>query len=244
MEAFEAVRQAASKLHEQAVAAGADPWSPGELVAVAADLLECNIQDVAKNDPSLRGGRALYDPEMRLILRDAGAPDIEKALLAGHELGHAAVHDTNEVVVTVEIDPSRAIDSGETAAERLEAYGPRERREIQMDLFAREFLLPRARARALHLGEELGAAAIASRSALPYPLVAQQLLDASFCRRSRRRPPSSGSRPSTQARREPPRTAEARSSFRPGRAPARLERSLRVSSSSSTPAPIPRRSLS
>lgn len=178
MEAFEAVRRSAADLHNQAVSAGADPWSPGQLVKFAAELLDCTVSDVASDDPSLRGGRALYDPEMRLILRAVEGSEIEKALLAGHELGHAFVHDTGEVVITSAIDPSRPIDSGETAVERLAGYGRRERREVQMDLFAREFMLPRERARQLYLSNGFGAADIADRSALPYSLVARQLLDA------------------------------------------------------------------
>lgn len=178
MEAFEAVRRAAADLHDRTIAAGADPWVPEQLVSVAAGLLDCTIQDVPLGDPYLRGGRGVYDPELRLILREAEAPAVEKALLAGHELGHAHLHDTGEVVVTSDIDPSRAVDAGESAIDRLAGYGRRERREVQMDLFAREFMLPRARARRLHLDEALGAAEIAARSGLPYALVAQQMLDA------------------------------------------------------------------
>ena len=54
----------------------------------------------------------------------------------------------------------------------------RERRELQANVFAREFLLPRAEARRWHLTERLGAAAIADGLQLPKDLVRQQLLDA------------------------------------------------------------------
>jgi superfamily I DNA/RNA helicase len=49
-----------------------------------------------------------------------------------------------------------------------------------MDLFAREFLLPRSIVRRLHLEEELSATAIAERLGAPFAVVAQQLLDALF----------------------------------------------------------------
>lgn len=47
-----------------------------------------------------------------------------------------------------------------------------------MDLFAREFLLPRPWVRKLYLEEGTSAAAIASKLGAPHPVVAQQLLDA------------------------------------------------------------------
>jgi hypothetical protein len=62
--------------------------------------------------------------------------------------------------------------------QRVEDYGTRERRELQANVFAREFLFPRPLARRLHLDEALSASVIAERLALPKNLVRQQLLDA------------------------------------------------------------------
>lgn len=47
-----------------------------------------------------------------------------------------------------------------------------------MDLFAREFLLPRSVARRLHVEEGLSATAITERLGAPFAVVAQQLFDA------------------------------------------------------------------
>ena len=47
-----------------------------------------------------------------------------------------------------------------------------------MDLFARELLLPRTVARALHVDEGLSASAIAAKLGAPFEVVAQQLFDA------------------------------------------------------------------
>jgi superfamily I DNA/RNA helicase len=62
--------------------------------------------------------------------------------------------------------------------DRVVDYDRRQRREVQMDLFAREFLLPRAWVRKLHLEDGLSATAIAERLDAPFDVVAQQLLDA------------------------------------------------------------------
>jgi superfamily I DNA/RNA helicase len=76
------------------------------------------------------------------------------------------------------IDPARPAEAAPVGLDRVADYGRRQRREVQMDLFAREFLLPRAIARWLHLERNLTATAIAARLGAPFEIVAQQLLDA------------------------------------------------------------------
>jgi hypothetical protein len=62
--------------------------------------------------------------------------------------------------------------------DRVVDYGRRQRREVQLDLFARELLLPRTVARVLHLDQGLPASAIAAKLGAPFDVVAQQLFDA------------------------------------------------------------------
>src|SRR5690606_35252542 len=59
----------------------------------------------------------------------------------------------------------------------VEDYGVRERRELQANVFAREFLLPKPVARRLFLTDKLGAQEIATKSGLSINLVRQQLFD-------------------------------------------------------------------
>ena len=62
--------------------------------------------------------------------------------------------------------------------QRVEDYGKRERRELQANVFAREFVLPRERARSLYLDGGLSTNQIAERTGLGIALVRQQVLDA------------------------------------------------------------------
>ena len=62
--------------------------------------------------------------------------------------------------------------------QRVEGYGPRERRECQANVFAREFLLPSSEARRLFSEERISAADIAKRLGVQIGLVHQQLAQA------------------------------------------------------------------
>ncbi|WP_201859381.1 ATP-dependent helicase [Microvirga soli] len=178
MDVIEVIRREAARRHDAAVGAGADPWRPLSVVEAAIAAHELDLAWIARGDPMLQGGKGLYDPQLGLIACADEGPPGERALLAGHELGHAVVHRPAELIVDRQIDPSRLADAAASGVEKVVDYGRRERREIQADLFAREIVLPRGRARRLFLDEGLGAADIAERSGLPYALVAQQLLDA------------------------------------------------------------------
>ena len=137
-------------------------------------------------DPALKGARALFDEQSGTICcEDAGEP-IEQVLLIAHEIGHVVIHTTSSICATDDIDPARSTETAPVGLQRVEDYGIRERRELQANVFAREFLLPRPLARRFHLDESLCASAIADRLALPKSLIYQQLLDALLL-------PSSGS---------------------------------------------------
>jgi len=178
MDAFETIRREASRRHQAAIAAGADPWDPLALVEAAIAAEDIDLSWLAAGDPVLRGGRGVFDPQLGLIACAREIASGERALLAGHELGHAVVHKPSEVEIDHEIDPSRPAEGAASGVEKVVDYGRRERREVQADLFARELALPRERVRELFLNDGLVATEIAERSGLPFALVAQQLLDA------------------------------------------------------------------
>lgn len=178
METFEAVRLAASRLHRAACDKGADAWAPSSIVDVAKEVQDVEVTLLAAGNPQLMGGRGVFDPSGGIIRCERLADPVEQAILIAHEIGHAVMHTAPEPVVTERVDASRMSEGASSVVERVVDYGRRERRELQADLFARELLLPRERARDLYLSHGLGAKDIANRSGLPYALVAQQLLDA------------------------------------------------------------------
>ncbi len=95
-----------------------------------------------------------------------------------HELGHVELGDATLRDEVISIDPARAAEMPPIGAERVEDYSRRQRREVQMDLFAREFLFPGTLAREAHIYEKATADEIAERLGASKAVVAQQMLDA------------------------------------------------------------------
>ncbi len=177
MESFEAIRQAAAKLHDEIVSSGVNPLQPLALAAGVVQRLELELVWLPSGHPALKGARALFDEQGGTIACETAGSDGDRAQLVAHEVGHASVHTASSVCTADDIDASRSTEAAPVGLQRVEDYGARERRELQANVFAREFLLPRGRARALHVDEGLGAADIAAKTGLPKNLIRQQLFD-------------------------------------------------------------------
>lgn len=124
------------------------------------------------------GGRATFDSQAGTVLYEDRGSDFERAFLIAHELGHVVLEGGTLDVVTVDVEPDRSMEDAPVGVDRVLDYGARERREVKMDFFAREFLLPRPVLRELHVNEGLTSDAIAKRFSAPLAVVQQQLLDA------------------------------------------------------------------
>lgn len=177
MDTVELARQAAAELHAQAVARGCDPWKPYEFVLAEAKRRELDVETVAPGSSSLNGGRATFNSDAQLILHEDKGTLFDRAFLVAHEIGHAELGDDPEEE-PVQIDLARSSEPSPVGMDRVVDYGRRQRREVQMDLFAREFMLPRPMVRKLHVEAGLSASEIAEKFGAPFNVVAQQLLDA------------------------------------------------------------------
>lgn len=177
MDANEVSRQTAERLHLAAVACGDDPCEPYAFACAEAKRRNLAVEKVPRNDVRLHGGRALYDPDALLILHEDAADDFGNAFLVAHEVGHVEFGGQDEFASTTSADPLRSSEAAPVGVERVVDYSRKERREVQMDLFAREFLLPRPWLRSLHIDDQATASEIAARCRAPLAVVAQQLLD-------------------------------------------------------------------
>lgn len=178
MDAIELGRQAAARLHDELVAKGVDPDDPLAMVMAEAERRGVEVNPIRAGSPLLAGARASFDPATRSIRHERTGSRFGDAFLVAHELGHVALGDDSVHDEVGSVDMARPAEAAPVGEERVADYSRKARREIQMDLFAREFLLPRPRARRLHLADRLTATRIAERLGAPFDVVAQQLLDA------------------------------------------------------------------
>jgi superfamily I DNA/RNA helicase/Zn-dependent peptidase ImmA (M78 family) len=178
MDAFEPIRQAAFRLHAKIVATGVNPERPIELIEATLRDLQLEFFLLKPGDPALKGARAIYDEQSGTICCEDAGELSERVLLIAHELGHAVSHTSSSACAAEYIDPAHSTETAPVGLQRVEDYGMRERRELQANVFAREFLFPRPQARQMYIDEALSASAIADRMSLPKNLIQQQLLDA------------------------------------------------------------------
>lgn len=177
MNLFETGRQRAARLHKELVNAGHDPRTPYVFVRVATNNRLIDVERVPKEDVRLHGGRALYDPDALLILHEDTGDPFEDAFLVAHELGHIDLGGQSTPRAIFDADPLRVAEAAPIGMERVVDYSRRQRHEVQMDLFAREFLLPRLWLCELHVIQGMTASEIATHTTAPFAVIAQQLLD-------------------------------------------------------------------
>ncbi|MFS2015674.1 UvrD-helicase domain-containing protein [Massilia sp. CT11-108] len=179
MDALELARQHAKRLHDEAVERGSDPWTPYQFAVGIADELGITVEPCAPGAAILDGARAAFDAEIPLIVHENVGTPFEQAFLVAHEIGHAELGDGEEDdEAVVEIDAARTSEASPVGMDRVVDYSRRQRREVQMDLFARELLLPRPLVVDLHVVQGLTCSEIAGRLGAPFEVVAQQMLDA------------------------------------------------------------------
>ena len=177
MDSIELARRTAAELHARAVSIGLDPSDPYPFAKGVAGGRGLTVEQATPGAASLNNGRATYIPEDDLIIHEDNGTAFDRAFLVAHEIGHSELGDAAAATVS-DVEPTRAAEPSPVGIDRVVDYGRRQRREVQMDLFARELLLPRPLMRRMHLEDGLTASQIAERMKAPFDVVAQQLVDA------------------------------------------------------------------
>ena len=175
---IEVSRQRAAELHEQAVSNGVTPFDFYAFAKTEAERRDIEVTRVPVGDTRLHGGRAVFDPSAWVILHENTGNSFSDAFLVAHEIGHVEFGGEDEEFAAIDVDENRASGSTGMGTDRVVDYSRQQRREVQMDLFAREFLLPRPWLRKLHVTEGKSANEIVRDLKAPRSVVIQQLLDA------------------------------------------------------------------
>ena len=178
MEGFDTVRALARRKHDEACAAVGGKKSASDLLNGATKITDIERSAVADDDPILCGAEAILDLSVDSIFYKEGVSDEQAAFYQAHEFGHHFLDTATGACTGTDIDVMMPEERIPLGIQRVEGYGPRERRECQANVFAREFLLPCGEARRLFSKEKLSAADIADRLGVPVGLVHQQLAQA------------------------------------------------------------------
>ncbi|MGI8546813.1 MAG: UvrD-helicase domain-containing protein [Gemmatimonadaceae bacterium] len=151
---------------------------PTAAALLAAAEYETGIKriPVPAGDPLLDGGDAVYDPEPQKIwYNDEVGPELAVVYQA-HEYAHVWLNHAGRVHCNrTDLDAEIPEASVPVGVHRVQGYGPKERRERDANVFAREFLLPTDLLRQWFADERLGAPAIAARVGVPLGIVFHQL---------------------------------------------------------------------
>lgn len=178
MSPFLRAREKALELREVLLGAQKDlPMSSRELLLPSRIEAQLNlgVQEVPPTSGILKGGKATLRRKEGWIYCRNTDPWAEKAYLIGHELGHFLL-DPDVDEDTVHRTAEEFIPASPASA-YVEAYGARERDELQKNVFGRELLLPRSLARELFFAGD-GPRAIAGKLEIPLEVARQQVLDA------------------------------------------------------------------
>jgi superfamily I DNA/RNA helicase len=126
-------------------------------------------------DALLSGAHAVLDLEAASIWYRADATPADRLVYLAHELGHLNLHYLGRDTGGCSCD-AQDLDDDPLLLGSV-GYGPRQRRETEANVWAREFLLPVPVVRRLFADSALTAPEIARRCALPLPLVYHQLVE-------------------------------------------------------------------
>jgi DNA helicase II / ATP-dependent DNA helicase PcrA len=175
MESFHTVRLLAREWHEKVRKDINGIASASALLDAASSMTGIECQPLEPNDPLLRGALAVLDPDVSSIYYTNSATPEVAAFYKAHEFGHRFLDSAAGVCNGDDVSDAAPEDPSAFGLHRVEGYSPRERRECQANVFAREFLLPSGEARRLFIDERMTAEAIADLYGLTLNLVYQQL---------------------------------------------------------------------
>jgi DNA helicase II / ATP-dependent DNA helicase PcrA len=176
MENFDAVRRLARAKYCEARPETSAIATAASLLDAAAQLTGIHREPVSAGDALLQGGEAILVPSAQSIFYNASVDPALAVFYQAHEFAHHWLDDAAAGACSAkELNVSAPEERAPLGLQRVEGYGPRERRETQANVFAREFLLPAPEARRLYLDQHLGATEIAAHIGVPVALAYQQL---------------------------------------------------------------------
>ena len=177
MDAWIDIRRKARACHEEALKASKGGRCAEALVAAALCNDDLELRHYEPGSIVSKGVLGFLNRASRLVNVAKHQEPAEELVVIAHEIGHYRLHrdPQNEVTVRPHGLGGDPIDSG---AGRVEGYSPRERKEVQADIFAGEFLCPADWLRHEYISRNRRPHEIAKELGLPLHLVMNQIIRA------------------------------------------------------------------
>jgi len=174
MNHWDAIREKARETHERLAVLTGDDRSPVALLSAAKSSTGIESFPLPASDPLLYGAADAV-LHSGCIWYNADLPGWQVLFNQAHEFSHHWLHGGDGVRSDCHIDTEATEDELGFGIQRVEGYGPHERRELEANVFAREFFLPAHLLRRYFLAERKSAAEIAALTGMPEGMVSHQL---------------------------------------------------------------------
>lgn len=170
------IRKYARETRQRMVVATGGNSSPVALLAAVANETKIPAYGVISSDPLLYRAQAILHNNR--VFYDKSLVEWQTFFNRMHEYAHHFLkHGSSMLCGKDGFNPEASEDAIALGEQRVEGYGPHERRELEANLFAREFFLPCDELRECFLASE-NAEAIAARFEMPAGMVIHQLMRA------------------------------------------------------------------
>lgn len=177
MDAWIDIRRRARACHEEALKASKGDRRAHALVAAALRNDDLELRHYEPGSIVSKGVLGFLNRSARLVNVAKHQDPADELVVISHEIGHYRLHRDPQNEVTVRT-PGLGGDPIDSGAGRVEGYSPRERKEVQADIFAGEFLCPADWLRDEHVARNRRPHEIAKELGLPPHLVMNQAIRA------------------------------------------------------------------
>lgn len=135
------IRKIARETRRRMLAANGDDSSPNALLRAVANETGIPAYGMPANDPLLYRAQAILHNNR--VFFDKSLVEWQTCFNRMHEYAHHFLKHGSAIICGKEgFDPEASEDAIALGEQRVEGYGPHERRELEANLFAREFFLP------------------------------------------------------------------------------------------------------
>lgn len=170
------IRKLARETRRRMLASNGSVSSPAALLAAVANETKIPAYGVIPKDPLLYGAQAILHNNR--VFYDRSLAEWQTYFNRMHEYAHHFLKHGSAILCGKEgFDPEASEDAIALGEQRVEGYGPHERRELEANLFAREFFLPCDELRECFLAGK-NAEAISAEFQMPPGMVVHQLMRA------------------------------------------------------------------